>query len=356
MVLTALVCLFSAPAGAGQASPPAAGADPEAPRAPGAKAPKDDNKAAAKAAFDEGLAAAAAGEFEAAIAHFGRAQQLRPHPTTLFNLAYALERAGRLPEAWALFDAILDTVDSQTERSDVRTRMQAIEGRIAVLEVSAEPRERLCIDGHDMPQVGGSYRVALEPGDHTLLLDAKEVQARLHAGERRVLLLDARVPPPSATPPPRPRSIPAMAGLASGTGALALGLGVGSILATEQPPGLKLGLGAGAAASAGVAMGAGLAALLLDRRFERQVQGLPPRRKRRREVDRAPAACPGSPSLDDRVDLELLPDIIQPASFASAIELPPALPIALPPLENFGGNFGGNFGDAFGPGDIKSAP
>lgn len=349
VVLTALVCLFSAPAGAGQASPPAEAAGAETPEV---EPPEDDTKAAAKAAFDEGLAAAAAGEFEAAIAHFGRAQQLRPHPTTLFNLAFALERAGRLPEAWALFDAILDTVDSQTERSDVRTRMQAIEGRIAVLEVSAEPRERLCVDGHDMPQVGGSYRVALEPGDHTLLLDAKEVQARLHAGERRVLLLDARVPPPSATPPPRPRSIPAMAGLASGTGALALGLGVGSILATEQPPGLKLGLGAGAAASAGVAMGAGLAALLLDRRFERRVQGQPPRRKRRREVDRAPAACPGSPELDDRVDLELLPDIIQPASFASAIELPPALPIALPPLENFGGNFG----DAFGPGDIKSAP
>ncbi|MCA9697195.1 MAG: hypothetical protein KC431_06700, partial [Myxococcales bacterium] len=136
----------------------------------------------------------------------------------------------------------------------------------------------------------------------------------LRAGERRVLLLadsNSYLPGPRRSP-----ALPGLLGLTIGSGALAVGLGVGA--AVIRDPLTRRGLAAGAAGSAGIAMIAGITALVLERRAGRSEPDEP------RHQD-----CPGSPTLDKRIDLRVGPTLEQPAEFAELVgprqELPSAL-------------------------------
>lgn len=276
-----------------------------------------DPRETAKQAFDAGLAAVAAGEYAAAVSAFERAYGLRPHTVTLFNLALALEKAGRLPEAWELFDAIIDIVESNAERREVRRHMRTIEAEIAIVEIDAQPKTRLCIDGIDMPAGDVSdYRLAVEPGRHELLLDDQLFAVAFDAGDRRVLLLEDAEELLGG----RRRGVlmPAMIGTAIGTGSLALALGIGAALPID--PDTRTGLGASAATSAGLAVAAGVVALLLEtRKLEDPTARIDPE---------GGQSCPGSTVLERRLDLRLGPTIGRPAEFAMLP--PPVLPAATP--------------------------
>lgn len=268
----------------------------------------------AREAFDSGLEAVAAGEYDAAVVAFETAYALDPHPVTLFNLALALERAGREPEAWELFTATLDIVDSDAERQEIRDHLRELDRTVAVIEVAATPRYRVCIDGAAMPQRrGGRYRLALAPGEHALLVDRDRLELELRPGERRIVLLEDYAAPSSTHA--RGPLMPAMLGTAIGTGAAAVGLGVGAIVAPND--GVRTGLGAGAAASAGVALTTSLVALLIESRKIRELE----RRQRAPEPEAAPP-CPGSTEIDQRLDLRIVPNVARPASFP-ALELAP---------------------------------
>ncbi|NVB42231.1 tetratricopeptide repeat protein [Pseudenhygromyxa sp. WMMC2535] len=306
--------------------------DAPVPTAEAPDQPAGDSRSAAKQAFDEGLDAAAKGNYETAIAAFMRAHELHPHPVTLFNLALTLEKAQRLPEAWELFDEVVTVVESAAERREIRRHMQAIEAQIAIVEVTASPRSRLCIDGVAMPKhEGASHRLAVEPGRHELLLDAHPFPLEIQAGERRVLLLDAGGSGPDS---PRGRAVPALLGTTVGAGALGLGLGIGA--ATSRDGDVQLGLASGAAASAGVAMITGLTALLIERRIAR---GRPPKSSKSKSKSKssksksskskgreAAVSCPGSPTLEQRIDLQLDTATAHPVTFAAGALPPPAIP------------------------------
>lgn len=280
----------------------------------------EDDREAAKQAFDDGLTAVAADEYAQAVASFEHAYELRPHPVTLFNLALALEKSERLPEAWTLFDDVVDIVDSNAERREIRRHMRAIADQIAVVEVDASPQRRLCIDGLAMPAGETSdYRFAVDPGAHEFILDDHVFPIDLDAGDRRVLLLDdadellgGRRDGPL---------MPAMIGTSIGTGALALALGIGAA-AVDQPT-TKTGLAAGAATSAGLAVAAGVVALLIQTKTIRDPSV-------RTQLDDG-AACPGSPVLEQRLDLRLGPTIERPPEFA----LLPAPSMPVPDLAAF---------------------
>jgi hypothetical protein len=287
----------------------------------------EDDREAAKAAFDRGLAAVARGEYQTAVAEFEQAYRIRPHPVTLFNLALALEKAGRLPESWELFDAVLDVVESDAERREVRRHMRTIGNEIAIVEIDAQPRRRLCIDGIAMP-VGetSDYRLAVEAGRHQLLLDDHEFEVEFTAGDRRVLLLDDAED--FVDQRRRGPLMPAMVGVTIGSGALAVGLGIGAAVSTREST--RTGLAAGAAGSAGVAVVAGLVALLIETRTIADPTAEPRDRARK---------CPGSEQLERRLDLQLAPTITRPVEFASGPSMPvprpqtagvPELPIAPP--------------------------
>ncbi|MFV8754228.1 hypothetical protein ACNOYE_27100 [Nannocystaceae bacterium ST9] len=278
--------------------------------------PSADERQLAKEAFDQGLSAVAGGEYQVAVDSFERAYSLRPHPVTLFNLALALEKADRLPEAWEIFEAVIDLVESDAERREVRRHMRAIAAKIAILEIHASPRYRLCLDGADMPRdENDDLRLALAPAEHTLLLDDHELEVELEPGDQRVLLLEDS----DMLIEGRRRSplMPAMIGTAIGTGALALGLGVGAAVTDDAQT--RTGLAAGAATSAGLAAIAGVVVLLIEKRVLREPseRGQPERPE-----------CPGSPDFEERIDLRLAPTIHRPAEFAR-FERMPSLPVPL---------------------------
>lgn len=284
--------------------------------------PSGEVRQQAKEAFDLGLAAVADAEYELAVESFERAYSLRPHPVTLFNLALALEKAERLPEAWEIFEAVIDLVESDAERREVRRHMRAIATKIAILEVHATPKRRLCLDGADMPRDENDLlQLALEPGEHLLVLDDHELRVELEPGDQRVLLLEQG----DELIEGRRRSplMPAMIGTAIGTGGLALALG-GAAAGVDDAD-LRTGLAAGAATSAGLALVAGVVAMLIDREVirPRDEHGTP-----------APRECPGSPALEQRIDLRLAPTIRRPAEFAwldrpASMPVPPAPALTL---------------------------
>lgn len=313
--LTGLI-LFAAPPQSQVAFGPAAPSGSAAPAGNPVSNETSDDRAEARQAFDRGLEAVSRGEFEAAVAAFEQAYRIRPHPVTLFNLALALEKANRLPEAYELFDAVLDVIDSDAERREVRRRMRMIANEIAILEIDARPRRRLCLDGVAIPAGKTSnYRLATEPGRHRLLLDDHEFDVELLAGDRRVLLLDEA----DALVDDRRRGplMPAMIGLTIGGGALAVGLGAGAAVATGEQT--RIGLAAGAAGSAGLAVAAGIVALLIETRTITDPSGEPPVHGR---------SCPGSPQLEDRLDFQLESLIDRPAEF---VEFDP-LRLPIPPI------------------------
>jgi hypothetical protein len=270
-----------------------------------------DQREAAKRAFDRGLTAVAGGEFNAAVASFEQAYTLRPHPVTLFNLALALEKAGRLPEAWELFDDVIDVVESDAERREIRRHMLAIANEIAIVEINAQPKRRLCIDGFAMPEGKTStYRLSVDPGRHALLLDDHQFEFEFAAGERRVLLIDDTTKTEERRQHP---ASPTLLGVSIGTGTLALGLGLGAAISTHD--GSRTGLAAGAAGSAGAAVATGLAVLLLETRQTRKAAG--------KRSSPAGHDCPGGgAATEQRLDLRLKPTIERPASFADAITPP----------------------------------
>jgi hypothetical protein len=273
---------------------------------------------AAKLEFDRGLEAVANHEYELAVTAFERAYALRPHPVTLFNLALALEKAERLPEAWELFDDVVEIVESDAERREVRRHMREIASEIAIVEINADPQTRLCLDGTAMPTTPddtSDYRLAVEPGPHSLLIDDQELELEFVAGDRRVLLLedaDALVDGRRRGP-----LQPAMLGLSIGSGVLALGFGIGASVADRDSA--QTGLAAAAATGAGIAVAAGIVALLIETRTITDPTGRRP-----------PAGqyCPGS--TERRLDLELGPMVDRPETFASA-PLGRPLPTAVDP-------------------------
>jgi|GEM_PF-3361196 len=283
---------------------------------PGQSAPTErsssepvDQREAAKQAFNQGLAAVASGEFNAAVASFERAYTLRPHPVTLFNLALALEKAGRLPEAWELFDDAIDVVESNAERREIRRHMLAIANEIAIVEISAQPKRRLCIDGFAMPESKtNNYRLSVDPGRHQVLLDDHQLEFEFAAGERRVLLIDDTTQSEERR---QHRASPALLGVSVGTATLALGLGIGAAISTDPS---QTGLAAGAAGSAGAAVATGLAVLLLEARQTRKAAG--------KRSSPARRDCPNDATNEPRLDLRLKPTIERPASFADAITPP----------------------------------
>jgi tetratricopeptide (TPR) repeat protein len=80
---------------------------PRSLRADPAPLPTADQRKAAKAYVDAGLAAERQGDYEAAIQLYRKAHDLIPHPVLLFNMAQAHRLAGRRAEALDLYRSYL---------------------------------------------------------------------------------------------------------------------------------------------------------------------------------------------------------------------------------------------------------
>lgn len=226
-----------------------------------------DPREEAATCFAEGEAAFQRKDYEEAVAQFERANQLMPHPHTLYNLGVAQEQAGDLTGAWASFRRLETTAESPQARDDARKRLGKIERSVAVLRVSARPSRRICLDSTPIPIAEKDhFEVAAREGDYELVVDDHQIPLRLVAGQVRVLSLtgNSDLWGGERTAP----AVPSLLGITVGAGALATGLGATSIAVSSNDA--RLGLGIAATGAAAVATATGIAALTLHLRARKQ--------------------------------------------------------------------------------------
>lgn len=136
-----------------------------------------DDKAAAEALFDRGLALMKEGAYEQACQQLESSQRIDPGIGTLLYLAECYENLGKTASAWATFREAASAADAagQADRARVGSeRAQRLAPRLLHLEITLEPEvaqvEGLEIlrDGRPVPKGLWGTPVPVDPGEHTL--------------------------------------------------------------------------------------------------------------------------------------------------------------------------------------------
>lgn len=130
----------------------------------------DARRAQAKEAFETGREAFAEDDYEAALQHFGRAFELRPHDAIRFNIGICLERLGRFREAMQQYERAADSEELDGEaRERARKLAERVRGRLGTLRVEGSPAGALVVvDGEELCRL--PCAVSVDPGDHDLVL------------------------------------------------------------------------------------------------------------------------------------------------------------------------------------------
>jgi hypothetical protein len=138
--------------------------------ASGARAQEEE----ARALFQGGVRAAAAERWDEAIDQFQRSLALVERPGTIYNLAVALDRAGRAREAVTALDGYFQIAPSDdprmTEAQALRTDLAS---RVPTLTLTVSPEDATVhIDGSLREGSGAQRTYTLDPGAHTIVVSA----------------------------------------------------------------------------------------------------------------------------------------------------------------------------------------
>lgn len=156
----------------------------------------DADTEAARTLFEEGLSFADRGEWERAVQRFRAALEHRASARVHYNLAMSLARMGRLVEALAAIDAVLEDPDTDARvreessllREEVMPRLGrlnvSVEGGVGEANVTVDGRPWLTVDVF-APADPGVRVVRLVQGD--LELDIEEADVP-EGGEASVTL------------------------------------------------------------------------------------------------------------------------------------------------------------------------
>lgn len=135
----------------------------------------DDIEARARALFAAGLAHAREGRWEDARDAFAESHELLPErPTTLFNLAGAQLRTGRLLHAYANYHRLSERHAAQlssSHRRAIARQLARIERRMPRLRLQIEglgPQDRVLLDRNRLYPDELERELWLDPGAHTL--------------------------------------------------------------------------------------------------------------------------------------------------------------------------------------------
>ncbi len=130
----------------------------------------EDPREAARREFAAGQAADRRKEWQAAIEHYLRANDLVPHPFAVYNIAVNYERLDKLREAATWYERYLAQVTDRAERERVQRTLAELTTRPAPLTVtSTPPRARVHIDG--VPAGTTPYRGTLRSGFHRISVE-----------------------------------------------------------------------------------------------------------------------------------------------------------------------------------------
>jgi len=236
--LLVLAILLAAPVARGQDVPP----------------PTDATAALeARTLFEDGVRMSRDERWAEALDRFRRSRALVPRPSTLFNIAIALDRLGRARESIAAIDEYLtvsDPVRDETDRAEaMRLRVEA-EARLVHLTVAVTAADATVeLDGAPLDP---GIEQLVDPGDHVLVATAPghratRVSLTLAPGAHveRVLELApvaATTTVPIVTSDPEEGvggtnllEDPVFWAIAGGVVAVGLGVGIGVGVATSQP-------------------------------------------------------------------------------------------------------------------------
>lgn len=149
--------------------------------------------AAARAAFERGLADLDAHRYAAAVQALEESYRINPAPVALYNLALAHRELGHALVAIDLFDRYLreggDRLPAERAQA-VRTTLAELRAGLATVVFSVVPAGyRVTVDGRAQPVEDNALR--LDPGDHVV-----EVGADGHRTARR----EMRLAPGTQTP------------------------------------------------------------------------------------------------------------------------------------------------------------
>ncbi|MBK9001966.1 MAG: hypothetical protein IPM35_40090 [Myxococcales bacterium] len=239
--------LFVASALAGIAAP--APADEPEP-CPARDPPSADDKAAAKALYQEGMLALESDDPARAAELLRKAYERARLPKLLLLLADAERRAGDLAAAHAHLTELVRCADSPATLQLAQTELAKLEESSAALTLEGgAPGTSVEIDGKPAGTLPLAVPLRLAPGRHELVLTGgpcgrdERQSVELVAGATQVIHFDPDCEPRvclqpclSPPPPPPPDALPRL-----GVGAGTLGL-----VGTRPPPGTLPGIGIGA--------------------------------------------------------------------------------------------------------------
>ncbi|HEV7555791.1 MAG TPA: PEGA domain-containing protein [Kofleriaceae bacterium] len=139
-----------------------------------------DDREEARREFGAGQAADGDKDWQSAIEHYLRANQLLQHPFTTFNIAVDYERLGRTRESATWYERYIDQITDANERAKTQRLVDSMNQRPAKLKIESTPSgARILIDGnaagHTPATVmakGGMHHITVEAdGQH----DAKDI-------------------------------------------------------------------------------------------------------------------------------------------------------------------------------------
>ncbi|MCA9605246.1 MAG: tetratricopeptide repeat protein [Myxococcales bacterium] len=177
--------------------------------------------AVAREAFQQGIAAARAGDWPAARAHFERSYALRPRASALFNLAGAQVQTGALVQAAESYREYLGRGDdpSAERAAEAAAALARLEARIPTVRVTAtglEPNDELRLDGDAIDRRLLEGPIPVDPGARRfeVVRDGHVVASeQVDAAEGAHLEVTLDVPPPAppdlqvTEPPPDPAPV-----------------------------------------------------------------------------------------------------------------------------------------------------
>jgi hypothetical protein len=124
----------------------------------------------ARKEFAAGQAADRRKDWQAAIEHYLRANDLVPHPFAVYNIAVDYERLGKLREAATWYERYLAATTDARERDRVQRTLHELRARPSPLAVQTIP-ERAQVHVDAVPVGVTPYRGTIRPGFHRISVE-----------------------------------------------------------------------------------------------------------------------------------------------------------------------------------------
>ncbi len=173
-----------------------------APDLASAQAPTASQRSLARRQFQDGVAAARTGDWDAAFDAFQSSYALVSRPITLLNLAGAMVQTGHLVEAAEAYRRFIREAEGSAARhvSAAEQALHDLEARIPAVRLRVlgfEEGDVLTLDGWEISEAVLDEELPVDPGEHELVVTrAGHPPLRMELGARegasRELVVDAR--------------------------------------------------------------------------------------------------------------------------------------------------------------------